>query len=331
MIGVIVWAMMPMISIPELPMKLSAMCMGNSAFGTGQPEAQTDRLYAAFRQAGGNCFDSAHCYCFWLPSGMGSSERALGQCIRRHGDSGKVCIITKGGHPAVLPAYPRSEHYLSPEVIASDIADSLKHLQCDVIDLYILHRDDTRVPVGEIIDTLNRHIAAGQVRTIGASNWSVARISQANAYAAQKRLHGFVASQPQFNLGQPNAPIPTTDPAMRYLSAADIAWHRTSGLPVICYSPTAGGYFASGGQRGKSAYDNATSRSRLERAMQLAQRLNVSVGQIALAYLRCQPFPVIPILGTTNVEHLQEAMAAADISLTDQTVQWLENGGDIPE
>jgi len=320
-----------MVAIPDVPFKLSAMCLGNSAFGTGLPEAQTDRLYTAFRQAGGNCFDSAHCYCFWLPGGLGASERALGQCIRRHGDSGKVCLITKGGHPACPPDYPRPDHYLAAEVLAADIADSLDRLQCDAIDLYILHRDDPRVPVGEIIDVLNGHIAAGHVRAIGASNWSVARISQANAYAAAQQLHGFVASQPQFNLAQPNAPIPTTDPAMRYLSAADIAWHRASGLPAICYSPTAGGYFAAAGQRGQGAYDNPTSRSRLQRATQLAQRLHVSVGQIALAYLRCQPFPVIPILGTTNLEHLHEDLAAGEITLSDQIVQWLENGGDMPE
>ena len=302
------------------------MCLGNSAFGTGLPEARTDRLYAAFRQAGGNCFDSAHCYCFWLPGGQGSSERALGQCIRRQGDTGKVNIITKGGHPAVPPDYPRPDLYLSPELIASDIADSLNNLGTDVIELYILHRDDARVPVAEIVDCLNTHIAARRVRAIGASNWSIARLAQANAYAVQKHLHGLVASQPQFNLAQPNAPIPTTDPAMRY-------FERTGHRLASCHGPAGDllflhrrRYFASAGRRGGGSYDNPTSRARLTRAGQLAQRFNVGVAQIALAYLRCQPFPVIPILGTTNLEHLQEALAATEIALPDELVRWLENG-----
>lgn len=301
------------------------MCLGSGAFGTGLPQGQTDKLYTAYRQAGGNCFDTAHCYCFWLAGGQGSSERALGECIRRHGDVGRVSIITKGGHPAVEPGYPRPDGYLSPQVIASDIADSLERLGVG-IDLYLLHRDDPRVPVGEIIHCLNQHITAGRLGAIGASNWSIARLAQANAYAAQNHLHGFVASQPQFNLAQPNDPIATTDPAMRYLSHGGVAWHGQSGLPVICYSSTAGGYFASGGQRRIKAYDNPVSRARLVRAGQLARQLQVGTGQIVLAYLRCQPFAVIPILGTSDLEHLQEAMAAASIKLTPQQVRWLENG-----
>ncbi len=318
--------MLPLISIPRSPLTLSAMCMGNSAFGTGLSEGETDRLYAAFREAGGNCFDSAHCYCFWLPGGRGCSERALGECIRRHGDEGQVRIITKGGHPAIPPDYPRPDSFLAPEVIASDLADSLENLRQDAIDLYILHRDDTRVPVSEIIDYLNSHIADGRIRAIGASNWSTARIQAANEYASAKGLHGFVASEPLFNLAQPNAPVPTQDPAQRYLSAADIAWHKKTGLPALCYGSTAGGYFASDGQRAAAAYDNAISRARLERARVLAEKHNVSVNQIALAYLRCQPFPVIPILGTTNVAHLRDSLGAASVVLDPETVEWLANG-----
>ena len=163
----IVRSMLPLISIPQSSLKLSAMCMGNAAFGTGLPETQTDRLYAAFREAGGNCFDSAHCYCFWLPGGQGCSERALGKCIHRHGDVGQVSVITKGGHPAAPPAYPRPDAYLSPEILGEDIDDSLDDLNGNGIDLYILHRDDTRVPVSEIIDCLNTHIAAGRIGAIG--------------------------------------------------------------------------------------------------------------------------------------------------------------------
>ena len=318
--------MLKTLLIPRSSLKLSSMALGNSPFSPGVSPEATDRLYEQFREAGGTCFDTAHCYSFWIPGGDGSGERLLGACIRRHGDRENVAIITKGGHPAVLPSYPRPEAFLSPECIARDIAESLERLGTDRIDLYLLHRDDPRVAVGEIVECLNEHIAAGRVRAIGTSNWSVQRQAAANTYAQANGRCEFVVSQPQFNLACPNAPEPTTDPAMRFLSDADLAWHKQSGLPVVCYSPTAQGYFATGGQRAQGSFDNPTSRARLGRASQLAAEFGVTTHQIALAYLLCERFPIIPILGTGDATHLSEALAAAGVDLSPHQVRWLRDG-----
>ncbi len=313
-------------NLPNSPLTLSALALGNGVFGVGLMPDATDRLYSLYRDAGGNTFDTAHCYSFWLPNGSGASERVLGRCIRRFNDRKNVFIITKGGHPAVLPDYPRPDSFLAPEIIASDINDSLERLGFDTIDLYLLHRDDPRMPVSGIIDTLNSHIATGRLRSIGVSNWTTARIAEANAYAQANGLHGFVVSQPQFSLAQPNAPEPTTDPANRYLYDHDIAWHTRSRLPVLCYSPTAGGYFASDGVRSKGTFENPTSRARLIRAQQLAAQLGATPNQIALAYLMAQPFLIIPILGTSDPVHLADGLASANIQLTPTQVRWLRDG-----
>src|SRR5262249_49753406 len=148
------------------------------------------RLYDTFREAGENLFDSAHVYAFWLPGGSGASERALGEIVRRRGDRANVVLATKGGHPHMKGGYERPERYLSPEVIAGDIAESRGRLGVEAIDLYFLHRDDLRVPVSEIMDALEEHIAAGRVREIGASNWTTARIEEANRYAAARGRRG---------------------------------------------------------------------------------------------------------------------------------------------
>lgn len=317
---------MKQIPIPNSPLNLSAIALGNGPFGTGfKPE--TERLYAQYREAGGNTFDTAHCYSFWLPSGSGASERALGQCIRKFNDRENVVIVTKGGHPAVVPDYPRPDSFLAPQTLASDIADSLERLGFDTIDLYLLHRDDPRMPVSVIIDALNSHIAAGRLRCIGASNWTTARVAEANAYAKSRNLHGFVVSQPQFSLASTNAPEPATDPANRYLYDHDITWYAQSGFPVMCYSPTAGGFFASNGVRCKGTFANAVSDARLARARQLAAQLHATPNQIALAYLMAQSFPVIPILGTADPEHLADCLASADPHLTPAQVSWLRDGG----
>ncbi len=94
-------------------------------------------------------------------------------------------------------------------------------------------------------------------------------------------------------------------------------------MPVVAYTSTASGYFSSGAMRARDAYENPVSRQRLTRTQALARELNVSSGQVALAWLMHQPFPVFPIVGTCNVDHLREALGAAGVCLTDEHVEHL--------
>jgi len=306
---------------------VSSICYGTGSFGADLRGKDVDTSINAFRYAGGNFLDTAHCYAFWLPYGAGCSECALGDYARRNG-KGDLVIGTKAGHTGA-PGYRITDHWLAPARIEADIDDSLGRLGTDAIDLLWLHRDDTRVPPGEVIETLNREIGRGRVRFIGASNWRPDRIAAANAYASAHGLQGFAANQVEWNLARKNAsnPDPATDTdhgaAMMCLEEPDVAWHRVSGLPVVAYTSTACGYFASNGERAKGAYDNAVTRERLARAQSLARELNVTPGQIALAWLQHQSFPVIPILGTHNVDHMREDMAAATVRLSASQVAFL--------
>ncbi|MHB9106062.1 MAG: aldo/keto reductase [Armatimonadota bacterium] len=317
---------LPIYRLPGTDLQVSALCYGAVPFGMTVTGEEGDRLFGAFLEAGGNFFDTAHCYCCWLEGGDGVSERTLGEMVRRFGVRDRVVIATKGGHPDIPPVYVGREHYLSPEVVGRDLDGSLQRLGMECVDLYYLHRDDARVPVGEIIDMLNTEIRRGKIRYLGCSNWPVARIAAANAYAAEHGLQGFATSQPQFSLAQFNFK-PGEDPTMRSLTDADIAWHAQTGLPAIAYSPTACGYFAgSTGEGAVGQFDNPVSQARRERARQLAVELGCTPHQVAIAYLTNQPFLTIPILGTANMEHLTEAMAATQITLTVEQVRWLQEG-----
>src|SRR5947207_2555278 len=111
-------------------LKISSLALGTAEWGSAVPEADVDQLYSTFRAAGGNTVDTAHCYAFWLDGGEGASERSLGRCVRkfeRRRDD--VVVMTKGGHPAAPPKYPRPDKYLAPEVIARDLAESLARLE----------------------------------------------------------------------------------------------------------------------------------------------------------------------------------------------------------
>ncbi|MCC6443637.1 MAG: aldo/keto reductase [Armatimonadetes bacterium] len=311
------------VRIPDTDLTVSALCYGTADLGTRISEADGERVMAAFLEAGGNFFDTAHCYAFWVEGGgAGVSERTLARCLKRLGAGGSV-VATKGGHPDGGEAYPRPDRYLAPEVIASDLDDSLERLERERIDLYWLHRDDARVPVGEVIDAMNREIERGRVRHIGASNWSIDRIEAANAYAEAKSLRGFAASQVQWSLAVP-AWQPGPDPTTRYVTDEDALRYRGL-MPVTAYSATAGGYF-SAADRPDHPGETPINRARKQRAAALAQQIGCTPTQVALAYLLNQEGQVIPIFATGSMAHLKEAAGAANIALTPEQVRWLREG-----
>ena len=294
----------------------SPLALGTVGWGTKLTGDKLDALYAAYRQAGGNVFDSAHVYAFWLPDGHGSSERALGQLVRKDGDRNNVLLATKGGHPG-MKGYERPDDYLSPRQIDSDVADSLNRFGEDTIDLYYLHRDDPRVPVGEIIDALHGHVTAGRLKAIGVSNWTTARIAEANAYAAAHGKTPFTASQPKFSLAVAK---PSKDPLTPLFTDADAAWHAKTGLAVFAYSSTANGFFATGGKKGTGGWEAESSVARLHAAERIAAEIGATPNQVALAWLMHRPFPVVPILGTENLDHLKDALGAANVQLSGQQI-----------
>jgi aryl-alcohol dehydrogenase-like predicted oxidoreductase len=165
---------------------------------------------------------------------------------------------------------------------------------------------------------LNGEVRRGRIRYFAASNWRCDRLAAANAYAAANGVQGFVASSPQWSLAVPR---PLDDPTMHALDNDDIRWHEESQLPVIPYTSTAGGYFARTDDGG-----DAGDRVRRERARQLAAELHCTPNQIALAWLRGHAFPVVPIIGTVNPAHLDDALGVASVTLSPTQVRWLADG-----
>jgi aryl-alcohol dehydrogenase-like predicted oxidoreductase len=312
------------LQIPGTDLEVSVLGFGTTSLGTAVQDGEADRLVSAFLEAGGCLFDTAHCYAFWEQAGLGASERELGASLRRLCAWSQAVVATKGGHPDGGRAYPRPDAYLSEQVIASDLDDSLRRLGVERVDLYYMHRDDPRVPVDEIVGMLNREVARGRVRYIGVSNWSVARMAAANRYARGAGLQGFVASQLQWSLAEPNwraGPDPTT----RSVSQRAAAWHAAEGMPIVAYSATASGYFA-GSPQGQRLYDNPHNRGRRGRAADLAAHLGATPTQVALAYLLHQKPAVVPLFSTTNPTHLEEILGSTSLHLNAAQLDWLWDG-----
>jgi aryl-alcohol dehydrogenase-like predicted oxidoreductase len=317
-------------NIPKTDLSVSSLCYGVMRFGARVHGADMHGLYRVYCEAGGNFFDTAHSYACWYPNGDGCSERSLGECLREFGNRNEVVISTKGALPGQGKVYPRPDDCMTAEVIASDITTSLERLQIDQIDLYTLHRDDVRHSAGEIIEILNAEIARRRIRYIGASNWTAKRLAEANSYADEHSLQGFVASSPQWNLGQANHnPIGWDgqfDSTAHMMTEEDIAWHRKTQVAVMPWTPTAYGFFDGATGRNPESFDNPENRERRERARKLAEELNATANQVAMAYLLAYDFPVFPILGTTNMAHLVDSLGADRLSLSPKQRDWLLTG-----
>ncbi len=309
---------LPRVTIPSTNLVVSAFCYGTARWRLAREE-NVRAIYAQFREAGGDVLDSAHNYAFW-DNATGEPERLIGKLLEGEKRS-DVVVLTKGGHYGGA-GYVRPARYCSPEMIRSDIRDSLERMQIDCIDLFLLHRDDTRVSVTEYIDALAEEVSAGRIRYFGGSNWTRERFSAANRYAKRVGKPGFVASQPLWNLAH-LIPPDNWDHTRLILSddQAEIAWYEENRFPALPFSPTAEGLFGES-PRVRPEYDNDTTHRRMRACKELAKEVGATPNQVALAWLRQHSFPVIPILGTLNPDHLTDALASINVTLTaDQLVR----------
>ena len=190
-------------------------------------------LLDAIRDLGCTTFDTAHVY------GSGDNERTFGRWVRERGIRNKINIIGKGAH------HSQDRKRVTPWDISADIYDSLARFQTDHIDIYLLHRDDPAVPVGPIVETLNSHLKAGRILSYGGSNWSHARVQEANDYAKANGLAPFVASSPNFSLAmQVQAPwegcISISGPEQQDARA----YYAANKMPLFTWSSLAGGFFS---------------------------------------------------------------------------------------
>lgn len=296
---------------------LSRLVIGTMPFD-GSDLTKAFEILDAFAAAGGNAIDTAHSY------HRGGSELTLGKWMAARSIREQIVLISKGAHPDA--GTPR----VTPKAIGSDLTESLERLQTETIDLYLLHRDDPSQAVGPIVDCLNEHMQARRIGAFGASNWSTDRIDEANRYAAEHKLAGFVASSINLSLAVPN--VAPWDGCL-WLTPESERWHTEHRFPLLAWSALAQGFF-SGRYRPDNRTDEKVARvwysddnfARLARAEELAARKGVSPSAIDLAYVLHQPFPSFALFGPYSVAEVQDSMRALQVTLTPDEVAWLQHG-----
>lgn len=270
-------------------------------------------MFDDFFERGGNAFDSAYIY------GGGKCEQALGAWVKARGLRDEVVLLGKGAHTPDC----------NPTAITHQLLETLRRLQTDALDIYMMHRDNPEIPVGEFIDVLNEHVNAGRIRVFGGSNWSIARIEEANAYAKKNGKRGFGAVSNNFSLARMVEPvwagcIAASDPASR-------AWFTKTQMPLMPWSSQARGFFTERAHQDRALNDEEMNRcwysednwQRRQRVIELAKRRNVEPIAIALAYVLNQPFPTFPLIGPRQLSETRTSMAAMDVELSSQDLKWL--------
>jgi aryl-alcohol dehydrogenase-like predicted oxidoreductase len=292
---------------------VSRLGMGTMALTTQDP-AYSFSLMDRFIEGGGTLIDTAHVY------GGGDCEKSLGTWLKARGCREKVVILDKGAHPT-------DRDRVTPEDMRSDLNDNLQRLQTDYVDLWMMHRDDPKVPVSVIVDYLNSEVKNGRIRSFGCSNWSIARIQAVQDYAKKTGQRGFTANSPNVSLAVPNEPMWG---GCVSLLDGDREWHKKTQLPVIAWSAQAGGFFT--GRYRPEVRDNPDAVrvyyseknfERLRRAEELGKKKNCSANAIALAYVLCQPYPVFSLIGPRALNEFDASFEALKIKLSPAEMAWL--------
>jgi len=310
-------------TVRGLDKPVSRLVLGTMIISSRDRDRSFALLDAAWEH-GIRAFDTAVVY------GGGASEEGLGMWLRERNLGKEAVVISKGCHPA------GNRKRVTPEDLAADIELSLNRLGLNCIDVYMLHRDDPSVPVGPIVEAFNEHLNAGRIKAFGGSNWTHARIREANDYAASRNLVPFAVSSPNFGLAeQVRDPWGPGCVSISGQSGAEAReWYRRENIAVFAYSSLGRGLFSgritrdnyetAADQACRTAYCHEVNFKRLDRARELAARRGMSVAQIALAYVLNQDFNVFALVGAASREECAANEAASELSLTRAEMEWLD-------
>jgi aryl-alcohol dehydrogenase-like predicted oxidoreductase len=265
-------------------------------------------MFDAYTEAGGTTFDTAFIYA------DGESDDALGRWQSSRGVREEIEIITKGAHTP--------DDF--PDRVRPQLEISLDRLRTDHADIYLLHRDNVDVPVGEFVAALEDLRREGRIRMYGGSNWTSARIDEANAWAQANGAQGFTVVSNQFSLAR--MITPTYPGTLGANEPSFLVWLRKSAMTNIAWSSQASGFFAGLERDGflAHAWFSDDNLERRRRAEELAEDLEVPPVTLALAWVLHVDVPIVPIIGPQSLAHLRTSLQALDVTLTPEQVRWLD-------
>jgi aryl-alcohol dehydrogenase-like predicted oxidoreductase len=306
---------------------LGCMSFGDPAKGTHEWVMGKDEARPIMRQAleaGITTFDTANVY------SLGASEEIVGSLLTEFASRDAVVIATKV-HGTMGPG-PK-DGGLSRAAIFAQVDESLRRLGTDYIDLYQIHRYDPNAPIEETMEALHDLVRSGKVRYLGASSMWTWQFAQAQYLADANGWTRFVSMQDQYNL------------LMREEEREMLPFCLDEGVGVLPWSPLARGRLtrdwnaetarSETDRFGATLYKQTEESDRriVDAVAAIATERSVARAQVALAWLLHQPAVTAPIVGVTKPQHLMDAVAAAELELSDDELARLEEhyGPHAPE
>ncbi len=304
-------------------LKVSRICLGTMTYGSKKwrewvlEEEESRPFIRRALEVGINFFDTADMY------SVGVSEEIVGRALKDFASRDRVVIATKVFNPMGDDPNQRG---LSRKHILHAIDDSLTRLQTDYVDLYQIHRFDYETPIEETLEALDDVVKSGKALYIGASSMFAWQFAKMLYKSDERGLTRFVTMQNHYNL------------VYREEEREMMPLCREEGIGVIPWSPLARGFLA--GNRGKEdrgetvrsktddfahkLYYRESDFAVVERVGEIARKRGVSNAQVALAWLLQQPGVTAPIVGASKMPHLDDAVAALDLTLDDAELKALE-------
>ena len=307
-------------------LNVSPLCLGMMSYGSPkwQPwvleKAAARSFVGQALDSGINFFDTSDFYSY------GASEEALGEAIRGFVPRDELVISTKVGMP--MGAAPTVQGN-SRKRIRDGVDASLKRLGVEYIDLYLLHKWDDGTPIEESIEALDDLVRAGKILYRGVSNFRTYQLAAAQACASREGRRGLSAMQLQYNL------------VYREEERENLPYCRDNGVGVMVYSPLARGWLVGGDMdpaeltdrernrveqdvKGQALYGKGGDAAVRQRLHELARRLGLPPGRVAMAWLLTRPGVSTILVGALEPRHLTEAVAAVDVKLSDEDMAYLE-------
>jgi voltage-dependent potassium channel beta subunit len=298
-------------------LKISEISLGSwlTYGGTVENEMAKKCMLTALDH-GVNFIDSAEIYA------GGKAEEVIAQFFRDESVSRRNLVISS------KVFWPTSKDITdwgnSRKNIMNAIDDTLKRLEMDYIDIYFLHRYDYTTPVKETVLTMDDLIKAGKVRHWGTSVWSAAQLERANAVAKEFGAHKPIVEQPLYNM------------FARFIELEIIPVAKTHGMGLTVFSPLGGGLLTGKyndgvpeGSRGATStwlnrVLNEENFTKVRKLGEIASSLDITTGQLALAWILRRPEVSSAIVGATKPEHVIDNVAASDVDLPKTTIEEIE-------
>jgi aryl-alcohol dehydrogenase-like predicted oxidoreductase len=314
---------MEYVNLGKSGLKVSRICLGCMTYGVPDrgthpwtlDEEKSRPLIKQAIESGINFFDTANSY------SDGTSEEIVGRALKDFARREEIIVATKVFFPTRTGPNARG---LSRKSIMTEIDASLGRLKMDYVDLYQIHRWDPTTPIEETLEALHDVIKAGKARYIGASSMFAWQFAKALYTADLRSWTRFVSMQDHYNL------------INREEEREILPLCTSEGIGVIPWSPLARGRLTRDWKEtsermetdevGKNLYTSAVDSDRrvIERVAEVAAKRGASRAQIALAWLLSKTVVTAPIVGASKQDHLNDAIAALSVKLSDEEVSHLE-------